>query len=327
MDLNYVRILVILTLMCSPLALSGHQGLPEEPEEIRQAFLKAFNSGAIEGFRKYFDPGMKKRNSHENLGDRFKRVLKQAGNINTLVFDGVSDQSYSYHSIHEKMVTLKIIFDISEEGLLSKFTMASGYEYKDAPKLERNRTELILPFNDEWYVFWGGKTVSENYHNSYASMRGAYDFWVMGSNGKSHKNGAKRNEDFYAYGKQIIAPADGKIVFASDGVKDNEWPAMNRNAAYGNAVMLETRNGEYMVFAHLKHKSVRVKEGQEVKQGDVLALCGNTGNSTEPHLHFQIQNIPDFAAATGAWTHFKKINVNGRVKNDYLPIKGDKISN
>ena len=81
------------------------------------------------------------------------------------------------------------------------------------------------------------------------------------------------------------------------------------------------------MFAHLKEKSIRVKKGQIVKQGDVLGQCGNSGNSTEPHLHLSLQNVENMNIATGAQLFFEKIKVNGEIKEDYLPVKGEKIKN
>lgn len=58
-----------------------------------------------------------------------------------------------------------------------------------------------------------------------------------------------------------------------------------------------------------------------------MAKCGNSGNSTEPHLHLQLQNVPDFFQATGARLYFDKILVNGKIREDYMPVKEDLIKN
>jgi murein DD-endopeptidase MepM/ murein hydrolase activator NlpD len=63
-----------------------------------------------------------------------------------------------------------------------------------------------------------------------------------------------------------------------------------------------------------------------VKQGQLLGLCGNSGNSSEPHLHFHQQNIENLNKATGVKCFFSKLEVNGILKTDYSPVKGDKIS-
>ena len=70
-----------------------------------------------------------------------------------------------------------------------------------------------------------------------------------------------------------------------------------------------------------------MKQGYKVKKGELLGLCGNSGNSSEPHLHFHIQNVEDINKAIGAKSYFEKIYVNGELKKDYSPIKNEKIKN
>jgi murein DD-endopeptidase MepM/ murein hydrolase activator NlpD len=82
-----------------------------------------------------------------------------------------------------------------------------------------------------------------------------------------------------------------------------------------------------LFFAHFKQHSIVVKQGQKVTQGQLLGLCGNSGNSSEPHLHFHIQNVEDINIATGVKCYFDIIQVNGQTKNDYSPIQKDKIKN
>ncbi|WP_225587111.1 M23 family metallopeptidase [Algoriphagus sp. Y33] len=69
------------------------------------------------------------------------------------------------------------------------------------------------------------------------------------------------------------------------------------------------------------------KKATRRKQGELLGLCGNSGNSSEAHLHFHIQNIEGITKATGTKAYFDKILVNGELKTDYSPIKGEKIKN
>ena len=94
-----------------------------------------------------------------------------------------------------------------------------------------------------------------------------------------------------------------------------------------NTVILKTTNNEYLFFAHFKQNSIKVKKGQKIKQGETLGLCGNSGNSSEPHLHFHIQNVKDMNVATGVKCYFDQIVVDGKMKKDYSPIKGEKIQN
>lgn len=296
-----------------------------EPVQIKEAFIKGFNSASSEEFRTFFNDGMKRRNSVHKLNNKFRRTRDYLGEINSMQFDRSSFSSYFYRSNH-KMATLEVQFDLDSKGQLSEMSFGQ-FDRKDGPKLKRNSSELILPFHGKWYVYWGGSTISENYHNTSSNTRGAFDFSGWGENRKSYRTNGKVNEDYYAFGKEIIAPTAGKIIFVRDGIRDNVWPATNKEDAAGNIVLLESNRKEYLVFAHLKLNSIQVKKGQIVKQGDLLGSCGNSGLSTEPHLHFQIQNLPDLVSPIGARAFFKKIKVNGEVLEDYSPVKTDVISN
>lgn len=102
---------------------------------------------------------------------------------------------------------------------------------------------------------------------------------------------------------------------------------MNPIYVPGNTVVIKTKSNEYLFFAHFKKHSIRVKEGEEVKKGQLLGLCGNSGNSSEPHLHFHIQNTDDMTTGSGAKCFFERILVNGEVKTNHSPVKGEKVKN
>jgi murein DD-endopeptidase MepM/ murein hydrolase activator NlpD len=95
----------------------------------------------------------------------------------------------------------------------------------------------------------------------------------------------------------------------------------------GNMVVIRHGEGEYSLFAHFKQNSIRVRIGDKVTSGQTIGLLGNSGNSTEPHLHFQMQNAPFFEDEASLKTFFEKITVrrDGKpeTKNDYSPVKGD----
>lgn len=186
---------------------------------------------------------------------------------------------------------------------------------------------MILPFKEEWTVIWGGDTAELNYHVEHPAQKNAYDFIITDDNGKSFKNGGLRNEDYYAFGKELITPANGEVALVVDDIDDNTPGELNPIYVPGSTVIIKTANDEYLFFAHFKQHSIKVKQGQKVKQGEVLGLCGNSGNSSEPHLHFHIQNGKDMNVATGVKCYFDIIYVNETIKQDYSPIKNEKVSN
>jgi hypothetical protein len=106
----------------------------------------------------------------------------------------------------------------------------------------------------------------------------------------------ERNEGSVGYGAEILAVADGIVVSVRDGIPDNEkpWPGVRSvpmntfENVGGNNVLLDIGGGNYASYSHLKPGSIRVREGEVVEKGQVLALLGNSGNSDGPHLHFHI---------------------------------------
>jgi murein DD-endopeptidase MepM/ murein hydrolase activator NlpD len=115
-----------------------------------------------------------------------------------------------------------------------------------------------------------------------------------------------------------------------DGVRDNAPGSMNPLSALGNAVLIQHGKHEVSVLAHFKQGSIRVKAGDTVKKGQTLGLCGNSGNSSEPHIHYHLQNTAVIQDATGIKCYFDEIERerDGKkaAQRSYSPVKGDIIS-
>ena len=188
------------------------------------------------------------------------------------------------------------------------------------------KTNLILPFKGEWMVSNGGRTTETNNHNRPAdqgpqNMIYAYDFRLENT-GKE-----KALEDFPIFGREVLTPGDGIIIQVINGAIDILLGERDRSVGVGNAVMIDFQNGEYGLLCHFKYNSIRVKVGDKVKQGDVLALCGNTGNTSQPHIHFHLQDNPRLHLGKALPAQFRKIKVNGEIKENYEPIRGQFVSN
>jgi hypothetical protein len=110
--------------------------------------------------------------------------------------------------------------------------------------------------------------------------------------------------NYFGFGKEIHAGADGTVVAALDGLPDIETiysaPPATFDTAAGNFVIIDIGNKKYACYAHMVNGSVRVKPGDVVKEGQVIGLMGNSGNSDVPHLHFQVvTDTPSFLGAEG----------------------------
>ena len=159
------------------------------------------------------------------------------------------------------------------------------------------KTALRLPFapGEAWTVFWGGDTRSQNRHIDAPDQRHAYDF-VITQSGATHTGAGRENADYFAWNRPILAPAPGTVIAVRNDIPDNTPGTMRPEVALGNFVLLDFGNHEYGVLAHLRRGTVAVKPGQTVRTGDPLGKCGNSGNSSEPHLHFHVQDTPRLLA-------------------------------
>ncbi len=190
----------------------------------------------------------------------------------------------------------------------------------------RTKTPLILPFNGTWLVSNGGRTAETNSHirpseSGPQNQVNAYDFRMQNSGNE------KTLEDYPVFGKEVLAPGDGIVLQVIDGSIDVLPGERDRSVGVGNAIIIDHQNGEYSLLCHFKHNLIKVKVGDSIKQGDVIGLCGNTGNTFQPHIHFNLQDGPFMHKANGLPAQFARIIVNGKVETNYEPIRGQMVSN
>jgi hypothetical protein len=198
------------------------------------------------------------------------------------------------------------------------------------PVPDRHNTKLDLPFKGRWLVFWGGDTKQLNQHHDVPSQKFAFDFLGADPRGKTRRSNGLSNQDYFAFGREILAPADGIVTDVIRGVRDNKPGSMNPYSALGNAVFIRHRPNEVSVLAHFKFDSITVNVGDRVKRGQILGLCGNSGNSSEPHLHYHLQNTPIIQDATGIKCFFDNLTLYKDAKptpeSAYSPVKGNIIA-
>lgn len=155
-------------------------------------------------------------------------------------------------------------------------------------------TPIKLPFWGEWNISQGH--TGEYTHKN--EWRHAWDFVILDEDEKQYDDSGEKVEDYYVYNKNVLAPADGYIDEILDDVKDNKVGDVNIQQNWGNTIVIKHHEYLYSKLSHLKAGSIKVKKGEFVKQGQVLAQVGNSGRSPYPHLHFQLQATPYIGSKT-----------------------------
>lgn len=189
-----------------------------------------------------------------------------------------------------------------------------------------NHVRLQLPFIGKWFV-------SQGYDGSLTHKGDwgkALDFIIVDNELKTYKNHALNVDDFYCYNKPVLAPANGYVTQIEDGIDDNEIANINQEKNWGNTIIIKHTEGLYTKLSHLKKNSFKVAVGDYVKQGDLIASCGNSGRSPEPHLHFQAQTAPYIGSKTFAYPlsyYVSKTNGFSTIKEFTVPRETEEISN
>lgn len=157
--------------------------------------------------------------------------------------------------------------------------------------------DIKLPFLGEWFVtqgYNGGVT----HKNEWGQ---ALDFVIKDENGFVFKGTGMSPENYHCYGKPVLSCGNGVVEQVVDHIADNPIGGVNVQENWGNTIIIKHTNGLFSKVSHLKQGSAKVRVGDFVQQGDIIGLCGNSGRSPEPHLHFQIQATPYIDAKTLAY--------------------------
>ncbi len=150
------------------------------------------------------------------------------------------------------------------------------------------------------------------------AQRFAIDFVQLFPDGKSFNGDQKDNKSYRCYGAEALAVADAVVVATKDGIPENVPGPTSRavpitlETVGGNHVILDLGGGRFAFYAHLQPGSLRVKTGDKVRRGQVVGLVGNSGNSTEPHLHFHISDTNSPLGTEGVPYAFPSFEVQGK---------------
>src|SRR5918999_1239703 len=150
------------------------------------------------------------------------------------------------------------------------------------------------PLAGEWAMLAGGRSTLLSHHFLVPMVSNGVDFMRLDEEGRGYRGDPKREKAWYGFGEPVLSPADGKAVGVSDIHPDAPVGNIGQTPGQGNHIVLEIGDRRYAVLAHLERGSARVSEGERVRVGQQIAAVGDSGNSLAPHLHFQVQDGPDF---------------------------------
>jgi hypothetical protein len=235
----------------------------------------------------------------------------------------------------EATLTIDVTFD--QQGQVMTLQSAAYWPLPPDPAADIATTPYQLPFEGTWLVVWGGDTELENYHVSTPNQRHAYDILIW-KDGATYSGDGTANEQYYAWGQKVLAPAGGTVVavlndqedLLPNQIADPEAAQQIAPATHpaGNHVVIQVAGSEFVLLAHIQQGSVRVQPGDDVRAGDVLGLVGNSGNTSEPHIHIHVQDAEDFFApdATGLPLQFTDFLADGQPSDLGVPVQGQFVA-
>lgn len=187
-------------------------------------------------------------------------------------------------------------------------------------------TRLHFPGAGEWTISHGGRSTATNHHYDTRIQRFAYDIVVKKNGRRKQPNSpSSDNRSYYCYGREILAPAAGKVLHAVNDVAEN-IPGQ-RGKKGGNGVVIDHGFGEFSSLWHAIPGSVTVQAGDEVAPGQVIARAGNSGHSSGPHLHYHLSTRNRPGGDVGLPAPFVDVWHDGSWREIYEPSRGDTVRN
>jgi urea transporter len=184
---------------------------------------------------------------------------------------------------------------------------------------------ISLPFLGPWTCTQGigGK------HTHQGLWEQAFDFEVQDPAGRFYKNAGTSPSDYLCYRLPVLACGDGQIVKTVGNVPDSPIGKPNLSQNWGNLALIQHGPTLYSMVCHLAEGSLKVREGEFIKKGTIIGLCGSSGRAAVPHIHFQLQNTPRVGSPTIP-SEFHEVIVEREsplLHGTYVPREGDRLRN
>ncbi len=181
--------------------------------------------------------------------------------------------------------------------------------------------KISSPFSGKWSVY---QAFDDEWTHK-GDYKYAYDF-VITKDKKSYRGDGLELSDYYAFGESILSPVNGYVIDCRHDLKDNPIGVVDRVNNWGNYIIIKADQGFFVEISHLMQYSLNVKVGDYVYVNSILAKCGNSGYSPEPHIHIQVQYYGILGSFTKYFV-FEKYYKENRLLFNSLPKKGEEIEN
>ena len=185
------KIFFIVIIMFSVVSFSQEK---ENYNKVSEQFMLHFNAENYDAIFGLFDEGMKAALPKEQAISFLKDISTNLGEMKSIVFSNTMQEAHIYKTTFDNGLRDILIYLNTENEIGGLFV--KPHKPDNLPKLERNTTKMILPFNDEWFVFWGGINQVDNYHVAYENQNGAFDFIIVKDGKHYEANGTLKRKLF-----------------------------------------------------------------------------------------------------------------------------------
>jgi len=257
-------------------------------------------------------------------------ILAFLGVIMSVVIVDAMNVFFNYYAIPVFTIPFNIIVMMFIFVLSSIYYKEFNYNIKKTPEKSLSYylsnifrfgkdIKIALPFGGKWNVYqaFNGEWTHKG------KWKYAYDF-VIKKDGKSYKNEGLYPSDYYCFGESVLSPVNGYVVALRDDLSDNIIGEIDRINNWGNYIIIKNDAGYFVEISHLMQYSINIKVGDYVHQGQIIAKCGNSGYSPEPHIHIQLQKFAILGSETLPFIFSEYIKENKLFYNS-LPKKDETI--
>lgn len=281
-----------------------------------------------------FTPGMKKQSPETKIAAIAKQMEEKLGSPTQTLAEnfvpgfGAAVTIYTHTSAYSKSkMPVVVVVAVTGEGNLADLQISPvpaipADEYADY----EDTTKLRLPFNGSWMVLQGGRTVYDNAFAATDDHRYTTSFIAV-KDGVPYENTGRKNSDYYCWGQPVLSPAAGLVIQSSGNYADHPPGRMPEIQSRGNYVVIAHGNNEFSLIPYLKAGSLKVRNGQRVKQGEVVGECGDSGSSFAPHVEYSLQNTRGFPLPQTMPAQFVDYTADGKAVPIGEPLRGQMVEN